>query len=251
MRKTTGWIAAIAAVGLVGAASAADQAGGKQAATGRPAGVATDARTVIEDWPATAKKAADAMLEKYGEPDGVMEQMLLWEDTGPWKRTIVYKEEIQHDFPVPHKDVLEQFVNFDVPEDKFDELARYDGSVIAERTKGELSARCDQEAANFLAINLAQDVIQGKKTVKQARTAYGNAVKALMRGEKPAITQSFQFEVARQDITNPDESIIDVKPVRGEEVEERVEDQPEDVPIQPQRGAEEEPAEAPPAKRGG
>ncbi|MGH8284417.1 MAG: hypothetical protein ACRETT_01460 [Steroidobacteraceae bacterium] len=37
---------------------------------------------------------------------------------------------------MPHKDVLEQVIDYKVPPDKFDDLARYDGSVIAERTKG-------------------------------------------------------------------------------------------------------------------
>jgi len=46
---------------------------------------------------------------------------------------------------MPHKDVLEQFVNRNVPVEKFKELAQYDGSVIVERTKGEISARCDKE----------------------------------------------------------------------------------------------------------
>ncbi len=49
---------------------------------------------------------------------------------------------VPHDFPMPHPDLLEQFVDYQVPPDKFDELAQYDGSVIVERTKGEISARC-------------------------------------------------------------------------------------------------------------
>jgi hypothetical protein len=33
--------------------------------------------------------------------------------------------------------------------------------VIVERTKGELSARCEGEEANFLAINLAHQIVTG------------------------------------------------------------------------------------------
>lgn len=54
-------------------------------------------------------------------------------------------EEIDHSFPMPHKDVLLQVINYRVPPDKFDDLAEYDGSVIVERTKGEIAARCDGE----------------------------------------------------------------------------------------------------------
>jgi hypothetical protein len=52
-----------------------------------------------------------------------------------------------------------------VPPDKFDELAEYDGSVIVERTKGEIAARCDLEGANFLALNLAHEIVTGKRSV--------------------------------------------------------------------------------------
>ena len=42
-------------------------------------------------------------------------------------------------------------------------MTAYDGSVILERTKGEMSAWCDLEGANFLAISLANDVASGEK----------------------------------------------------------------------------------------
>jgi hypothetical protein len=41
--------------------------------------------------------------------------------------------------------------------------------VIAERTAGEVSARCHDEQANLLALNLTNDVVTGAKTVAEAR----------------------------------------------------------------------------------
>jgi len=38
-------------------------------------------------------------------------------------------------------------------------LAKYDGTVASDRTRGELGARCDKEVANVLALNLAHEVI--------------------------------------------------------------------------------------------
>ncbi|HEV7285020.1 MAG TPA: hypothetical protein VGN75_09185, partial [Kaistia sp.] len=124
-------------------------------------------------------------------------------------RTIVYGEEIDHDFPMPHKDVLEQVIPYDVPADMFDDLAEYDGSVIAERTKGTLAARCDKEAANFLAVNLANDIVKGEKSIEEARQAYADAMKAVMAGDPPEITQAFTFEVNRGFAGNPGETIMD------------------------------------------
>lgn len=153
----------------------------------------SQAMSIIGDWPSVAKQAANDMIDKYGAPDEATASMLIWHTNGPWKRTIVYKEEIDHDFPKPHKDVLEQFINYEVPAGKFDELAAYDGSVIAERTKGEISARCDKEGANFLALNLAHDIVQGKKCVEQARQTYTETMKKVMAGEKPELTQKLTF----------------------------------------------------------
>ena len=188
------------AVGAAAAGLAANSTGAR--AGGK------SAEAIIENWPDTAKKAADAMIKKYGEPDGVTDSLLIWHNNGPWKRTIVTKEETDHDFPMPHKDVLEQFINYKVPPEKFDELAQYDGSVIAERTKGELSARCDKEEANFLALNLANDIVQGKKSVEEARQAYAEAIKKMMAGNPPEVMQGFMFEVPQADVGDRDEPII-------------------------------------------
>lgn len=158
----------------------------------------TDRNTVesmVASWPDTSRKAAMMAMDSYGVPDGVTPTMLVWNDSGPWKRTIVYMEEIDHGFPVPHKDVWEQFIDYDVPVEMFDELARYDGSVIVERTKGEMSARCDKEGANFLAINLANDIVTGKRTVEEARMFYAQTMKSVMNGEKPPYVSGFMFDV--------------------------------------------------------
>lgn len=57
------------------------------------------------------------MTEKYGQPSEHTSRMLFWYNNGPWLRTIVYRDEIDHGFPVSHKDVLEQFVGYEVPPD--------------------------------------------------------------------------------------------------------------------------------------
>lgn len=138
-------------------------------------------RGMVANWPEASRMAAMDMMQKYGPPQGVTASMLVWENNGPWKWTRVFREPVQHNFPMPHPDVLEQAINYQVPVDRYDELARYDGSVIAERTKGQLSARCDKEGANFLAINLANDVAMGKRSVEEARTYYARAIQTFMQ----------------------------------------------------------------------
>jgi hypothetical protein len=64
------------------------------------------------------------------------------------------------------------------------------------------------EAANFLALNLAHDIVTGRRTVQQAREFYGQTIQALMRGEKPPYTQALQFQVPMAGTGDPDVAII-------------------------------------------
>lgn len=71
------------------------------------------------------------------------------------------------------------------------------------RTKGELSARCDQELANFLALNLADDIINDEKSVNEARQEYADTITRMMEEESPEYTQGFQFELSEDDWETP------------------------------------------------
>ncbi len=169
---------------------------------------AQKAKQVIANWPANPKKVAQEVMKKYGEPNESTPTMLVWHNNGPWKRTIIHVKEAPHKFPKTHTDMLQQFIDYRVPPAKFDEVAMYDGSVVAERTVGELSARCDKEEMNFLALNLANDVAMGKKTVQQARDYYTKAVMNFMKGKMDPYVQKFQFKVTKGGTGDPDEITI-------------------------------------------
>lgn len=168
-----------------------------------------NAKLIVASWPEASRMAALDMIEKYGQPQEVTDTMLFWRDNGPWKWTKVTKETINHDFPMSHPDLLEQAINYRAPIDKYDDLARYDGSVIVERTKGEMSARCDKEGANFLAINLGHDVATGKKTSEEARTYYAAAIKRFM-GTKAMdpYMQKLQFQPQGSNTGDPDKAVM-------------------------------------------
>lgn len=146
------------------------------------------------DWPAGPQKAAKMMSEKHGEPNGVTPTRLVWTDKGPFKEIILINEEIQHDFPMPHKDYLQHVVEFKVPTDKVGELAEFDGSIIVDRTRGTIGARCDTEPHNLLALNLAYDILNGKKDVEEARKAYGEIAKAGKMGEQHDYLSKLTFQ---------------------------------------------------------
>jgi hypothetical protein len=45
----------------------------------------------------------------------------------------------------------------------------FDGSILVDRTRGEVAARCDSEAANVLGMNMVHELVTGKRSVEEAR----------------------------------------------------------------------------------
>lgn len=166
---------------------------------------------VIGDWPGYSRKTARTLLDKYGDPDEVTNQRLVWHDNGPWKRTILHREGPVHEFPIPHKDYLEQHIDYEVPPEKFDDLARYDGSVYPDRTKGELGASCHEEGANFLSLNLAHDVVTDEKTIEEAREEYAKILMKGKAGGSHEYMQGLQFDVPKGNPRDPDVTIATEK----------------------------------------
>ncbi len=151
------------------------------------------AAKVTENWSPSAKKAMRMMIDKYGQPDEVSASQLVWHNNGVWRRTIVHAEEIQHNFPRPHNDVLEQVISYRAPVDKFDDLAAFDGSIAAQRTAGELSVRCDREEMNLLALNVANEIASGQRSVEDARRFVAQTTAAFMAGETTNYTRRLLF----------------------------------------------------------
>ncbi len=149
---------------------------------------------VISNWNDTSRGVAQKMIDKYGMPDEVTHNRLIWHDNGPWKKTEVVNEEISHSFPEDHEDVLIQTVNYDVPPDKVDDLIKYNESIIIEKNRGELGSQCGSEEMNILALNLADDIVKGESDVREARNTFEQEAADVMEGKKTSLTRSLQFK---------------------------------------------------------
>jgi len=168
---------------------------------------------VIASWPTVAKAAAKDIVDKYGPPDDVTSDQLFWWNKGPFVSIIVHSMEVEHNFPEPHQDILEMAIPYHVPPTRYNKLAEFDGSIVAMRTKGLLVASCLNEPLIILTLNLANDVIIGKKTPAQARLAFAEIAQGLMKGEKNLYTDSLQYKVLPIDQTrDPDKAIALKKP---------------------------------------
>jgi hypothetical protein len=129
-------------------------------------------KVATQGWPAESRDSAQLVVKRYGEPAESCHSTLTWDRPGPWKRIIAHRDPSAHNFPAPHFDLIECFLDFHVPPWKVSDLVRFDGSVVVYRTLGEISARCHDEEANFLALNLAFDIVTGKRSVDDARRYY-------------------------------------------------------------------------------
>lgn len=163
---------------------------------------------ILEEWPEEPTNVAETVIDEYGQPDEAAPSRLIWRDNGPWKRSILRREGVTHEFPAEHVDFFEQVIDYHVDPDRVDDLARFDGSVTVRRTRGELSAECHGEPANFLALNLAHDVLTGEKSVEEAREAYSEIFARKEAGGTPDYVQGFQFDLPSGDQRDRDEKTV-------------------------------------------
>ncbi len=165
--------------------------------------------TLIADWPDAPQKGARQMLEQYGPPNEATPTKLFWYRSGPWKRIVVTRDVVTHNFPAPHSDFLTQYIDYRVPPEKFDEIGRFDGSCLVDRTSGEAAARCDSEAANTITLNLMHDIVTGTATVDEARETFAENMVAYTMGRSAAYAEGLQFDLPQGGTEDEDERVID------------------------------------------
>lgn len=187
----------------------------KQASATISASDSSAMEKAIADWPNRPKLGAREMMAKYGAPDEISSQRVIWNNPGVYKRIMVTREEIPHDFPKPHMDFLEHTIEYNVPQDKVADLIAFDASSTINRTAGELSARCDLEEHNILTLNLDRDIIEGKKTVAEARKAFGDNVVQDVMGTHPAYVEELQFKPGDKSARFSDQPVIPGSPKRA------------------------------------
>jgi hypothetical protein len=177
-----------------------------------------EATHVIETWPDESREAAQLVIDKYGEPHESTDSFLVWYAVGPWKRIVASRAFWAHDFPAPHFDSVEGVLDYRVAPEHFTPLAEFDGSVVVERTAGEVSARCHDEEANNLALNLMHDIVTGAKSVESARDYYAKEFLDYRRKKPTPYMERLRFD-AGDGTADRDERVLS-----DEELEQAVEE---------------------------
>jgi hypothetical protein len=169
---------------------------------------AAEVEKIIENWPAAQKNIAGQMIEKYGLPNEAMPTKLFWYGNGPWKRTELSSDAVVHNWPTVHTDFLTQVIDYRVPPEMFHLIAMFDGSILCDRTRGEVAARCDTESANVLGMNMVHEIVTGKRTVEDARKTAVESTVAYNLGRSAPYAERLLFEVPQGGTEDLDESMI-------------------------------------------
>lgn len=193
----------IAAAGLAALLAAAAGAGTVEGEWSSKLAVASTAERVISSWPDLARSAARNMMAKYGKPDEVGEDALVWYGNGPWKKSIVHRRAWPHYSYMKDKDYLENTIGYAVPNDKLEDLTRFDKKLDVDQASAELSSRSDSEAMNYLALNLADEIVKGKRTVDEAREFAKKSARLMAAGKSSPYLNGFQFDVHNDASFNP------------------------------------------------
>ena len=167
---------ALAAVGFLCACADLPLPGRQsQAAGARPDG---------PDW---ANRSLNMMIEKYGRPDRVETNRVIWELKGPWKRIVVWDDMGigPGQMSKGADNNLEEVLAYLVPEDKRRAVEEFNGRLKVSDDGALISARSFSEERNFLALNLADEIIRGVKTPEAAR-AFDAATLQLADAGKPS-----------------------------------------------------------------
>jgi hypothetical protein len=158
----------------------------------------------LAGWPVERQVLAAHLVTVYGDPQELTSRSLSWYDNGPWKRTVLYKDGDSHRFPLPHPDVLWQTLNYKVPQNRIVALMSYDGSILIDRTRGEMTVHCDSEAANILTFNIANTIVTGENTVEQAMAYHAQVIEGMRIHEPEEYPQKLRFKAPKANTTTAD-----------------------------------------------
>ena len=150
------------------------------------------AKETITQWSNFSALAARRVIEKYGVPNEVRYNRLVWNRNGPWRRTVV--RDVRPAYEVGEEvGVIEQTIDYSLSPTQAVRVAAFDDRVTFNPRVRELSARSDQEERNFLRLNLAHDVASGSLRPAQARDMYARTLSFEEAGKSSPYLSGLMF----------------------------------------------------------
>lgn len=173
---------------LIGRCAAVVAVLGLAALDGRdwPAQAADKAESIISSWPDLSRRTAEMMIEEHGKPNKIEADTLTWHGLYRGRKTVVYRTN--------PGGVIEQTVNYRVPEKKVGVLELLDKRLKVDRDASELAAVSDSLRTNFLLLNLAHEVASGFRSLESAQAFRDREQKLAMSGKESRYREGLIFE---------------------------------------------------------
>lgn len=141
---------------------------------------------IIRNWPERPRLAARAMIEKYGAPEIANADALSWVGNDPWDDTVVRRS-------ADIGESIQQSIHYPVTLPKLAAVRGIGGRIEYDSSSQQLSSTADVEGLNFLALNLADEVVSGKRTAEQARELYRRTRELTAAGKSSPYTSTLLF----------------------------------------------------------
>lgn len=150
----------------------------------------SDLVVFVSKWDSReAAKYVLEMCEYYGLPDYVTPNVknypggCCWINIAGVDKVKVMDEAIKHDFPMPHVDFVYSTIYLDkkLKASHIGDFAAVTGSILCDKLKNQVTARCGKLIKNAVTLQFVRDVIAGKADAKKAE--YSKRIKA----NKPVI----------------------------------------------------------------
>lgn len=129
------------------------------------------AQGVMNRWASPSADVGRRLLDEYGTPDDVTPNQLTWNRRGPWKRTVVWNRKPIYRSPTDMA-VMKQTIDYPLSRAEAGGLLVFSDSLEIDLLHGELSSRADREEINFLALNLADEIVRGEKNIAEAQIEF-------------------------------------------------------------------------------
>ena len=193
-RMTAGWFLAAFTLASVGLAGIDFKEGLGLRQLGERRVAAKSAAEVLPLWPAASRAIAAQLMDKYGAPDAVEEDGMVWRRRGDWLWIAVHRD---IDFSKGYG-CLQHAVRYETPIGRWRDLDTLAIGVQYEPIGEVLTAASDSEAANILALNLAVDVVEGRLSAGQARALHAKTLDLALSGKSSASMRKLLFKPARR-----------------------------------------------------
>lgn len=176
----SGWaMAALAVIAALGAVSC-QRSSRESGSTAR-----------FADWDEMPRSLALLMIERHGEPEQMTSKSLVWREKTPWKRIIVHND--------PPNLPLEQVVSYFVPDHKLEAVRSLGNGIGVDVWNNELSAQNEMESMNFLALNLADDIVRDNRTTQEAATFLQTTAQLAASGKSSLYMEGLLFRPRKEE----------------------------------------------------